>query len=546
MNDVVYITGHRNPDTDSICSAISYSEFKNKVGVNAVPIRLGDVSRETQFALDFFGVKAPKLVETVKTQIADLEIDNVTPICPETSLKTAWSMIRKNNVKTLPVVDDEDRLVGLASQSNITSCYMDIWDTNVIQKSGTKLENILDTLSAKCIYAAENNPKFAGKVVVAAMQPESAGEFIDNGDIVICGNREDAQNVILDCHSSLMIITGNHTVSDEILQRAKEGNCSVIVTPYDTFTAARLITQSVPVNHVMARENLVYFRTDDFIDDVREVMLKTRFRSYPVVNSENKVVGSISRYHLISKDKKKVILIDHNENAQSVHGLEDAEILEIIDHHKIGGVQTGAPIYFRNEPVGCTATIVASIFFENGIRPSKKVAGLLCAAIISDTLLFKSPTATNADKLALNRLASIADIDPEKFAKEMFKAGSSLEGKTPSQILNQDFKPFTMNDIKVGVGQITTMDTEGFEAVRKDVVELMEQTAANEGYGLVLLLVTDILKGGSELIAIGDYKDAVSRAFGVTLDGNSAYAPGVLSRKKQVVPQLTSAMVSQK
>lgn len=546
MNDVVYITGHRNPDTDSICSAISYSEFKNKVGVNAVPIRLGDVSRETQFALDYFGVKAPKLVETVKTQIADLEIDNVTPICPETSLKTAWSMIRKNNVKTLPVVDDEDRLVGLASQSNITSCYMDIWDTNVIQKSGTKLENILDTLSAKCIYAAENDPRFTGKVVVAAMQPESAGEFIDDGDIVICGNREDTQNIVLDCHSSLMIITGNHTVSDEILQRAKEGNCSVIVTPYDTFTAARLITQSVPVNHVMARENLISFRTDDFIDDVREVMLKTRFRSYPVVNSENKIVGSISRYHLISKNKKKVVLVDHNENAQSVHGLEDAEILEIIDHHKIGGVQTGAPIYFRNEPVGCTATIVASIFFENGIRPSKKVAGLLCAAIISDTLLFKSPTATNADKLALNRLASIADIDPEKFAKEMFRAGSSLEGKTPSQILNQDFKPFTMNDIKVGVGQITTMDTEGFEAVRKDVVELMEKTAANDGYGLIVLLVTDILKGGSELIAIGDYTDAVSRAFGITLDGNSAYAPGVLSRKKQVIPQLTAAMASQK
>ena len=546
MNDVVYITGHKNPDTDSICSALSYAEFKNKVGVNAIPIRLGAVSRETQFALDYFGIKAPKLVETVKTQIADLDIDTVTPICPETSLKTAWSMIRKNNVKTLPVVDDEDRLIGLASQSNITSCYMDIWDTNVIEKSGTKLENILDTLSAKCIYASENDPKFTGKVVVAAMQPESAGEFIDAGDIVICGNREDTQNIVLNCHSSLMIITGNHAVSDEILQRAKSANCSVIITPYDTFTASRLITQSVPVNHVMARENLVSFKTDDFIDDVREVMLQTRFRSYPVVNAENKVVGSISRYHLISKSKKNVILVDHNENAQSVHGLEDAEILEIIDHHRIGGVQTGAPIYFRNEPVGCTATIVASIFFENGIRPSKKIAGLLCAAIISDTLLFKSPTSTNADKLALNRLASIADIDPEKFAKEMFIAGSSLEGKTPLQILNQDFKPFTMNDVKVGVGQISTMDTEGFELVRKDVVDLMEKTAVNDGYGLILLIVTDILKGGSELIAIGDYKDVVSRAFGVTLDGNSAYAPGILSRKKQVIPPLTAAMASQK
>ncbi|MCT8976086.1 putative manganese-dependent inorganic diphosphatase [Clostridium sp. CX1] len=546
MNDVVYITGHRNPDTDSICSAVSYAEFKNKMGVNAIPIRLGEVSRETQFVLDYFGVKAPKLVETVKTQIADLDIDGVTPIAPETSLKTAWSMIRKNNVKTVPVVDDEDKLVGLASQSNLTSSYMDIWDTNVIEKSGTKLENIVDTLSAKCLYASEKNPKFTGKVVVAAMDAESAGEFIDKGDMVICGNREDAQNVALKCGASLIVVTGNHLVNDEILQKAKDCHCSVIITPYDTFTSARLIPQSIPVSHVMTKDNLVSFKTDDLIDDVREVMLQTRYRSYPVVNSENKIVGSISRYHLISESKKKVILVDHNEKAQSVHGLEDAEILEIIDHHKIGGVQTGSPIYFRNEPVGCTATIVASRFFENGIRPSKKIAGLLCAAIISDTLLFKSPTATNTDKLILERLASIADINPEKFATEMFIAGSSLEGKTPAQILNQDFKPFTMGDVKVGVGQISTMDTEGFEKVRKDVIELMEKTASSDGYGLVLLLVTDILKGGSELIAVGDHKDAVSRAFNVTLEGTSAYAPGVLSRKKQVIPPLTAAMTAQK
>ncbi|MDW8799638.1 putative manganese-dependent inorganic diphosphatase [Clostridium sp. A1-XYC3] len=546
MNDVVYITGHRNPDTDSICSAVSYAEFKNKMGVNAIPIRLGEVSRETQFVLDYFGVKAPKLVETVKTQIADLDIDGVTPIAPETSLKTAWSMIRKNNVKTVPVVDDEDKLVGLASQSNLTSSYMDIWDTNVIEKSGTKLENIVDTLSAKCLYASEKNPKFTGKVVVAAMDAESAGEFIDKGDMVICGNREDAQNVALKCGASLIVVTGNHLVNDEILQKAKDCHCSVIITPYDTFTSARLIPQSIPVGHVMTKDNLVSFKTDDLIDDVREVMLQTRYRSYPVVNSENKIVGSISRYHLISESKKKVILVDHNEKAQSVHGLEDAEILEIIDHHKIGGVQTGSPIYFRNEPVGCTATIVASRFFENGIRPSKKIAGLLCAAIISDTLLFKSPTATNTDKLILERLASIADINPEKFATEMFIAGSSLEGKTPAQILNQDFKPFTMGDVKVGVGQISTMDTEGFEKVRKDVIELMEKTASSDGYGLVLLLVTDILKGGSELIAVGDHKDAVSRAFNVTLEGTSAYAPGVLSRKKQVIPPLTAAMTAQK
>ncbi len=542
MNDVVYITGHRNPDTDSICSAISYAEFKNKVGVNAIPIRLGEVSRETEFVLNYFGVKPPKLVDTVKAQIGDLNFDSVAPICPDTSLKTAWSMIRKNNVKTLPVVDDEDRLIGLASQSNITSSYMDIWDNNIIQKSGTNLENILDTLSGKCIYAVEGEPKFAGKVVVAAMQPESAQEFIEEGDIVICGDREDAQNVLLDCKASLMIIAGNHDLNPDVLKKAKSIGCSVIITPHDTFTASRLINQSVPVSYVMAKENLIVFKTDDFIEEVREVMLETRYRGYPVVNSENKIVGNVSRYHLISQKKKKVILVDHNEKSQSVPGLDDAEVLEIIDHHRIAAIQTGSPIYFRNEPVGCTATIVASIFFENGIRPSKKIAGLLCAAIISDTLLFKSPTATNADKHALKRLANLANIDPEAFAKQMFKAGSSLEGKTPNEILNQDFKAFTIGGVNVGIGQVSTMDTEGFNPVRKDMMALMEGKCKNEGFGLILLMLTNILEGGSELIAIGEHTDAVSKAFGVVLKNNCAYAPGVLSRKKQVIPPLTAAM----
>ncbi|NMM61431.1 putative manganese-dependent inorganic diphosphatase [Clostridium sp. P21] len=542
MNDVVYITGHRNPDTDSICSAISYAEFKNKMGVNAIPIRLGNINRETEFVLNYFGVKEPKLVDTVKAQIGDLNFDSVAPICPDTSLKTAWSMIRKNNVKTLPVVDDEDRLIGLASQSNITSSYMDIWDNNIIQKSGTNLENILDTLSAKCIYAVESEPKFAGKVVVAAMLPESAQEVIEEGDIVICGDREDAQNVCLNCKASLMIIAGNHDVSDTIIKKAKSVGCCVIITPYDTFTASRLINQSVPVNYVMTKENLISFKTDDFIEEVREVMLETRYRSYPVVNSENKVVGNVSRYHLISQKKKKVILVDHNEKSQSVPGLDDADVLEIIDHHRIASIQTGAPIYFRNEAVGCTATIVASMFFENGIRPSKKIAGLLCAAIISDTLLFKSPTATNADKHILKRLANLANIDPETFAKQMFKAGSSLEGKTPAEILNQDFKAFTIGGIKVGVGQVSTMDVESFNPIRKDMIDLMETTCKNEDFGLILLMLTNILEGGSELITVGDHTDAVSEAFGVVLKNNSAYAPGVLSRKKQVVPPLTAVM----
>ncbi|MDF2881797.1 MAG: inorganic pyrophosphatase, partial [Clostridiaceae bacterium] len=365
MKDVIYISGHRNPDTDSICSAISYAELKNRTGnILAIPIRLGELSRETEFILKYFDVKVPELVETVKSQIADLNIDKVAPISPEISLKMAWSIMKQNNVKSLPVTDGDDKLIGLASLSNITSCYMDIWDNNIITKSNTTLDNILDTLSGKLTFSADDQPKFKGKIVVAAMTPDNAKEIIDEGDIVICGDRNDAQKIILQKKASLMIITGEHPVDEEIIKEAGNVNCSIITTPYDTFTVTRLIPQSVPVSYVMTHDNLISFRTDDFLDDVRNVMLQTRFRSYPVVDEHNKVVGRISRYQLISQNKKKVILVDHNEKSQSVHGLEDADIVEILDHHRIADIQTGKPIYFRNEPVGCTATIVGSIFFE--------------------------------------------------------------------------------------------------------------------------------------------------------------------------------------
>lgn len=542
MNDTVYITGHKNPDTDSICSSIAYAEFKNKTGVNAVPIRLGEISKETRFVLDYFGVKPQKLMDTVKTQIADLNFDSVNPISPQTSLKTAWAMIRKNSVKTLPIVDDDGILIGIASQSNITSSYMDIWDSNIIQKSGTTLDNILDTLAAKCIYVSSENSEFKGKVIVAAMQPDSIDEVIEDGDIVICGDRTDAQNAILNSNASLMILTGNHEVSEEVADRAKEVNCSIIVTPYDTFTAARLIPQSIPISYAMKKDGILSFKTCDFIDDVREVMLDTRYRSYPVVDENNRVIGNLSRYHLISRNKKKVILVDHNERSQSVNGLEDAEILEIIDHHRIADIQTASAIYFRNEPVGCTGTIVGTRFFENGIRPSKKAAGLLCGAIISDTLFFKSPTSTETDRIMLNRLASIADIDPEKFAKDMFKAGSSLDGKTPEEILNQDFKTFNLEGVKVGVSQVSTTDPGSFSPVRENIMDLMESRCSSEGFGLIVLMVTDILKSGSELISIGEYSDIISSIFDVKLVDHSAYVPGILSRKKQIIPPLTTAM----
>ncbi|MCB2340802.1 putative manganese-dependent inorganic diphosphatase [Clostridium estertheticum] len=543
MKNIVYITGHKNPDTDSICSAIAYSEFKNKTGkLTAVPIRLGETNSETKFILKYFAVPEPELITTVKTQISDLDIDVVAPISPDISLKMAWSIMKKKNVKTLPVIDENDQLAGVASVSNLASNYLDIWDNSILAKSNTPLENILDTLSAKCLYKPETPFKLTGKIIVAAMHPDSTKTVIEAGDIGICGDRDDSQCLLIKSKASLVIITGDHAPTAEVLELAKTNECTIVLTPYDTFTASRLITQSIPIDYVMTRKNLVTFNTEDFIDEIKYTMIETRYRSYPVLDENNKVVGSISRFHLISENKKKVILVDHNEKTQSVLGLEDAEILEIIDHHRIADVQTGQPIYFRNEPVGSTSTIVATIFFENGIRPSKNVAGILCAAIISDTLLLKSPTSTIVDELTLKRLAQIADLNIEEFAKEMFKAGTSLEGKTAEEIFYQDFKIFTLSGFKVGVSQVGTMYIEGFDAIKDDMIDLMNKKATENGFNLIILMLTDILNGGSVLIASGEHKDIVSKAFNVNLTDSGVYIPGLVSRKKQVIPPITVAL----
>ncbi|MBU3091503.1 putative manganese-dependent inorganic diphosphatase [Clostridium sp. CM028] len=543
MKNIIYITGHRNPDTDSICSAIAYAEFKNKMGkIPAIPIRLGEVNSETEFILNYFNVDQPELITTVKTQISDLDIDVVAPISPDISLKMAWSIMKKNGTKTLPVIDEHDQLAGVASVSNLAASYLDVWDNTILAKSNTTLDNILDTLSAKCVCKPKDAFEITGKIIVAAMHPESTKSVIEADDVAICGDREDTQLLIINCNASLLIITGNHSPTDEVIELAKTNNCTIIVTPFDTFTASRLITQSIPIDYVMSKKNIVSFNTEDFIDEIKHIMIETRYRSYPVTDENNKVIGSISRYHLISENRKKIILVDHNEKAQSVLGIEDAEILEIIDHHRIADVQTGMPIYFRNEPVGSTSTIVASIFFDNGIRPSKSTAGLLCAAIISDTLLLKSPTSTLVDELILNKLAQIANLNVEEFAKKMFKAGTSLEGKTAQEIFYQDFKTFTLNTFKIGVSQVGTMYIEGFDPLKDSMIDLMNKKAKEGGYDLILLMLTDILNGGSVLIATGEHKDIISKAFDVTLTDSGVYIPGIVSRKKQVIPPITAAL----
>ena len=545
MKDVIYVTGHKNPDSDSICAAYAYAEFKNKIGdTEAVACRLGNVNQETQFILDYFNAEAPKFLNTVKLKVEDLQFDKISPISADISLKTAWTIMRDKNIKTLPVADENEHLLGVLAVANLTSCYMDIWDNRILAKSNTSLDNIVDTLSAKVAYMNENTKCFPGKIAVTAMEADTITEHIEAGDIAIVGDREEAQAALINLNVSLMIVTGGYAPSENIINLAKEHGVTVIVTQHDSFTASRLIVQSIPVGYVMVKENIVSFRADDLVDDIKGIMAETRFRSYPVLDENGRVLGTVSRYHLISNHKKKVIQVDHNERGQSVDGLEDAEILEIIDHHRVADIQTNNPIYFRNEPVGSTSTIVAKCFFESGIRPSRKAAGLLCGAIISDTLLFRSPTCTPSDEYICRKLAEIAGINVEEFAKEMFKAGTSLKGKTVEQIFNQDYKPFTIEDTRVGIAQVNTMDIEGFMPLKEEMLKYMETKAKEANLDMVMLLLTDILNEGSEILVAGNQPEIVEKAFNVTLKDNGAFLPGVLSRKKQVVPPITNAITS--
>lgn len=545
MKERIYITGHKNPDSDSICAALAYAEYKNGNGdVNAIPVRLGPINRETKYILEYFGVEAPILLETVRLSVEDLDFDKVAPVSPDISLRMALELMKKNSLNSLPVIDENEQLCGVVTISDIISSYIDVWDNGFLGKSGTTIDNIIDTLSAKPIVIPSKMRSLNGRILVLAMEPETAARFLEVNDIVICGNRKDVQEIAINSNVSLMIVTGNVDIDEDIIKLAEDKGVTLISTPHDTFTTSRLITQSIPISFVMTRENLVSFTLDDLVDNVKEKMSQTRYRSYPVIDDDNnnKVVGLISRYHLISSMKKKVILVDHNERSQSVDGLEECEILEIIDHHRVADVFTGNPIYFRNEPVGSTSTIIASIMFENGRRPSKKMAGILAAAIISDTLLFKSPTSTNTDKIMLDRLARIADLDVEKFAMDMFKAGTSLVDKTPEEILNQDFKVFTINENKVGIAQVYTMDLESLKDLKADLLSAMEERRIKDGYSSFILMLTDIFNEASEMVVVGENKELIANAFGKNLENNSFYAPGVLSRKKQVVPPITTAI----
>jgi len=539
MSDLVYVSGHRNPDTDSICSAIAYSYLLNATNkYNAIPVRLGEINRETEYVLKRFGVEHPVLLKTVKQKVEDLNYDKVTVFSKDLTLKTAWFLLKQQNLKSAPILDEHGQLLGLLSTSNIIEGYMDQWDSEVLKKAKTPVENVIDTLEANVIYLNESLKVVEGDIHIAAMSGSEAKKRIHENDVVIVGgDRSDDLEELISVKPSLIVLTGSLTADENVVKKCEEQGISIISTPFNTYQTSQQIVQAIPVEYVMIKGDIKTFSTDDTLDYMKEVMSETRYRGYPVIDLNNRCVGSISRFALLKGLRKKVILVDHNERGQSIPGIE-----EIVDHHRVADIQTVGPLMFRGEPLGSTATIVTKMFDELDVEMPSHIAGLLLGAVVSDTLLFKSPTCTPVDTKIAKKLAKIAGVDIQEFAMEMFKAGTSLVGKTVDEIFNQDFKKFSFDNLQVGVAQVNSMDIEGFLPYKKDMLDYMNKFAEDNNLEFTLLLLTDIINANSEIFVGGPRPELVEKAFNVQLTECQGTLVGVISRKKQVVPAITAVM----
>ena len=539
----IYVIGHKNPDTDSICSAIAYADLRQKVtGQVHEAKRAGHVNDETAYVLDRFGVEAPKLLTDVRLQVRDLDIHEMPGLKPNASIRDTWERMRQEQAKTLPIVKD-DELVGVVSTGDIAKSYMDVYDSEILSKARTQYRNIVKTLDGTMITGNEHGYFMRGKVAIGASSPNLMEEFIEKDDLVILGDLEEAQACAVNIDASCMVICKDAEVSPKLIQKAKEQSIVIIQTPYDTFTTARLINQSIPVKFYMTSGPLTMFRMNDYVDDIKDIMAKKRFRDFPILDRHGRFKGFISRRRFLGASKKKVILVDHNERSQAVDGIEEAEIIEIIDHHRLGDIETVSPITFRNQPVGCTATIINQMYEENEIEVPREIAGILCGAIISDTLLFRSPTCTPLDERTAKKLAKISDIDLEQMALEMFNAGSNLKGKSAEDICFQDFKQFTVNDTIFGVGQITSMSKEELAAIRDMMTEHLPKVLEAHNLNMIYFMLTDILAESTELLCVGTGARGIAlSAFDLPDNAKSLILKGVVSRKKQLIPVLVETM----
>ncbi len=541
------VIGHKNPDTDSICSAICYANLKNQItDMVYEPGRAGQVSEETQFVLDYFGVEAPRFIEHVKTQVRDIDVRETKGVKKNISLKKAWNLMQDGNVVTLPAVTEDGSLEGLITVGDITKSYMNVYDSSILSKANTQYSNIIETVEGDLIVGDADAYFSEGKVLIAAANPDLMEFYINKNDLVILGNRYESQLCAIEMEAACIIVCEGAGVSMTIKKLAQERGCTVIATAYDTYTVARLVNQSMPISYFMKTENLITFEETDIIDEIKDVMASKRYRDFPILDKNGKYKGMISRRNFLGAQGKMLILVDHNEKTQAVDGVENARIMEIIDHHRLGTIETISPVFFRNQPLGCTATIVYQMYKEAGVVIDRTIAGLLCSAIISDTLLFRSPTCTEIDKRAATELAGIAEIQLEEYAKEMFTAGSNLKSKTDEEIFYQDFKRFTAGKVSFGVGQISSLNEQELDTLKGRLLPyIVEAHKQQKEVDMMFFMLTNILDESTNLLCEGiGAKKMIMNAFHVEDNSqeSSVLLPGVVSRKKQLIPAIGMAL----
>ena len=537
----IHVIGHINPDTDSVCSAIAYAAFKRqKTGKNYTAKRAGQINSETRFVLQKFGVPEPEYLSDVRTQVFDIDVVQVPGVGSDISLKRAWEIMKEGGLATLPVVCKNGQLEGLITIEDIAKSYMDVYDSCIIAKAETPFRNLIETLEGEMIVGDPDEIIQSGKCLIAAANPDLMENYIEKDDIVILGNRYESQLCAIEMGAKCIIVCDGSLVSFTIKKLAESKGCFIIKTPYDTYTATRLVNQSMPIRYFMKQKA---FQRNDYVDDIRETMAKKRYRDFPIMDLNGSYYGMISRRSLLGARKKRLVLVDHNEVTQAVDGLDEAEVLEVIDHHRIGSLETMNPVYFRNQPLGCTATIIYQMYREQELEISREIAGLLCSAILSDTLIFRSPTCTETDKKAAYALAQIAGIEPESYAAEMFAAGSNLSAKTPEEIFYQDFKKFVVNDVSFGVGQINSMTQKDLEDVRERMIPYMAKALTAHSIPMLFFMLTDILQGTTELLCAGNgAKELALEAFHLKDDTDQIILENTVSRKKQLIPALMQAI----
>ena len=541
----IFVIGHKNPDTDSICSAIAYADIKNRTSqkVKYVAKRAGQINEETEYVLNRFGMQPPGYLSNIGTQVKDMDIRMSPDADKSMSLKNAWDLMMEKSIVSLPIRDKEGQLEGLITIGDIAKTYMDTTDSYLLSRAKTQNKRIAETIDGIVVEGNEHGYFAKGKVLVGTANPQMLKTYIEEDDLIIMGDREEDHLEAIEQNVSCIIVGMGIEVTEKVIKLAHEKEIIIIMSPYDTFTIARLINQSIPVRYIMKTENLVTFNTEDFTDDIQNEMIKHRHRAFPVINKKGKCIGTISRRNFLDMHKKKVALVDHNEKDQAVDNIEKAEIVEIIDHHKLGSLETMTPISFRNQPVGCTATILYEMYGEQKLEISPTIAGLLCAAIISDTLMFRSPTCTLSDKMAAGALALIAGIDIEKFAREMFKAGSNLKDKAPEEIFFQDYKKFIAEgDISFGVGQISSMDSDELAEIKERLIPFMVSECGRHGVTRVYFMLTNIIEESTELLYYGEGSEEMAKtAFHMDPVDGAFDLKGVVSRKKQLIPALMEA-----